>query len=132
MKGPVSSTGDSVTDKFSFRCKSAQTIVENVFKIMNGKSKSHLTMEDNLHIKKSFDWEANVEDEDRVGGVTEVSLTTSEFVDPHTCSTKEESSSMKFFEDFSPISQGLTSEYHKRVNEEYMWNLGPHFSNRES
>lgn len=89
MKGSLSSTGDSLIERFSFRCKSAQTIVEDLFKTMNGNSKSHLTKEDNFHIKKSFNWEANVEDEDRVGGVIEVSLT-NEFVDPDTCSTEEE------------------------------------------
>lgn len=125
MKGSVSSTGDSLTDRFSFRCKSARTVAESLFKTLNGNSKSHLTKEDNLHIKKSFDWEANAENEDRVGGVTEVSLTASEFVDPHSCSTGEESSSLKLFEDSPPGSQGLTSEYHRRVNESIFGTLDP-------
>lgn len=32
MKGSVSSTGDSLTDMFSFRCKSARTVAESLFK----------------------------------------------------------------------------------------------------
>lgn len=125
MKGSVLTTGDSVTDRFSFRCKSARTVAESLFKTLNGNSKSHLTKVDNLDIKKSFDWETNAEDEYRVGVVTEVSLTASDFVDPHSCSTEEESSSLKLFEDSPPRSQGLNSEYHRIINESMCGTLDP-------
>ncbi|KAH9327622.1 hypothetical protein KI387_007800, partial [Taxus chinensis] len=112
LRGSFSCNGESIANRLSFRGQSARTTAENIIGTLPVNYKSHPTNINSLEMKTPFDWQTITEDEERVGAATEVSVSASEFLNPHSSFSEEDSSSFKLFEDSPTGSQVFSLKDH--------------------